>query len=377
MIDLSPMRSVQVDQAARTARVGAGATLGDVDRDHPGLRPGHAARHQLDDRHRGPHARRRVRLAEPPARPHHRQPALGRCGHGRGRARPRQRTREPRPVLGHPRRRRQLRRRHVVRVPAPSGRAGGAVRAGRPSRSARRATCSASTATSSRRRPRSSRAGSCCGRRRRCRSSPPSGTARRSSRWPCASRASSPRESGSRRRSARSASRSPTWSGRNPYADWQTVLDPLLTPGIRNYWKSHDFRELSDGLIDVLLEYTGKIPDPNTEIAFAQLGGAISRVPQDATAYGHREAQFVMNVHGRWADPDKGPGLHRVGARPVPGGRAVRDGRRVRELPHPGGGGSRAGGVRDQLRSAGPAQEPVRSGQPVPDEPEHPAERYG
>jgi FAD/FMN-containing dehydrogenase len=91
----------------------------------------------------------------------------------------------------------------------------------------------------------------------------------------------------------------------NPYADWQTALDPLLTPGFRNYWKSHDFRELSDGLLDVLLEYAGRIPDPNSDILFAQLGGAASRVPHDATAYGHRDAQFVLNVHGRWSNPDR------------------------------------------------------------------------
>jgi FAD/FMN-containing dehydrogenase len=91
----------------------------------------------------------------------------------------------------------------------------------------------------------------------------------------------------------------------NPFADWQTVLDPLLTPGFRNYWKSHDFLELSDGLIDVLVSHAERIPDPNTEIAYAQLGGAISRVPGDATPYGHREAQYVMNVHGRWTDPDR------------------------------------------------------------------------
>jgi FAD/FMN-containing dehydrogenase len=91
----------------------------------------------------------------------------------------------------------------------------------------------------------------------------------------------------------------------NPYADWQTALDPLLVPGFRNYWKSHDFRQLSDGLIDVLLAYAGRIPDPHSEIAFGQLGGAISRVPDDATAYGHREAEFMMNVHGRWTEPDR------------------------------------------------------------------------
>jgi FAD/FMN-containing dehydrogenase len=92
---------------------------------------------------------------------------------------------------------------------------------------------------------------------------------------------------------------------RQPFAAWQTVLDPLLTPGFRNYWKSHDFREVSDGLIDVLIEHARKLPDPSTEIAFAQLGGAVGRVANDATAYGHRDGQFVMNVHGRWEDRAK------------------------------------------------------------------------
>jgi FAD/FMN-containing dehydrogenase len=91
----------------------------------------------------------------------------------------------------------------------------------------------------------------------------------------------------------------------HPFTAWQSILDPLLTPGARNYWKSHDFLEVSDGLIDVLVDYAVRIPDPQTEIAFAQLGGAISRVPGQSTAYGHRDAQFVMNVHGRWSDPSK------------------------------------------------------------------------
>jgi FAD/FMN-containing dehydrogenase len=89
----------------------------------------------------------------------------------------------------------------------------------------------------------------------------------------------------------------------HPFTAWQAVLDPLLTPGMRNYWKSHDFHEISDGLIDVVVDHARRIPDPQTEIALAQLGGAVSRVPADATAYAHRDAQFVMNVHGRWADP--------------------------------------------------------------------------
>jgi FAD/FMN-containing dehydrogenase len=91
--------------------------------------------------------------------------------------------------------------------------------------------------------------------------------------------------------------------GPHPFAGWQTALDPLLTPGARNYWKSHSFTALDDGLIDALVAYANKLPSPETELVFAQVGGAINRVPADATAYPHRNVQFMVNVHTRWRDP--------------------------------------------------------------------------
>jgi hypothetical protein len=90
--------------------------------------------------------------------------------------------------------------------------------------------------------------------------------------------------------------------GPQPFVAWQQVLDPLLTPGMRNYWKSHDFLDLDDGLIDVLADFARRLPDPNTEIAFAQLGGAISRLTNNDSAYARRDAQYLVNLHGRWAD---------------------------------------------------------------------------
>jgi FAD/FMN-containing dehydrogenase len=91
--------------------------------------------------------------------------------------------------------------------------------------------------------------------------------------------------------------------GPAPWTAWQSVIDPLLTPGVRNYWKSHSFKELSDGLIEQLVASANKLPSPDCEIALAQLGGAVNRVPADATAYPHRDVQFVMNVHTRWSSP--------------------------------------------------------------------------
>jgi FAD/FMN-containing dehydrogenase len=88
--------------------------------------------------------------------------------------------------------------------------------------------------------------------------------------------------------------------GPNPYTGWQQGFDPLLTPGARNYWKSHNFAELSDGAIDTVIEYAGKLPSHQCEIFIALLGGQANRVAEDATAYAHRNVKFVMNVHGRW-----------------------------------------------------------------------------
>ncbi len=88
--------------------------------------------------------------------------------------------------------------------------------------------------------------------------------------------------------------------GVQPFAAWQQAFDPLLTPGLRNYWKSHNFTEVSDGLIDVLVENAANVPTGHCEVFIACLGGATSRVAPDAMAYSHRDANYVMNVHGRW-----------------------------------------------------------------------------
>lgn len=90
--------------------------------------------------------------------------------------------------------------------------------------------------------------------------------------------------------------------GPMPFAAWQTSFDPLLTPGARNYWKSHNFLDIPDDLIDVAIKYTKSLPSSQCEIFFAQLGGKTSSIANDATAYPHRDANFVCNVHGRWDD---------------------------------------------------------------------------
>jgi FAD/FMN-containing dehydrogenase len=88
--------------------------------------------------------------------------------------------------------------------------------------------------------------------------------------------------------------------GVQPYVAWQQAFDPLLARGARNYWKSHNFSKLSDGAIDAIIEYAGKLPSPHCEIFVGSIGGQTARAAADAMAYSSRDANYVMNVHGRW-----------------------------------------------------------------------------
>ncbi len=91
--------------------------------------------------------------------------------------------------------------------------------------------------------------------------------------------------------------------GAQPYVEWQKAFDPLLAPGARNYWKSHNFTELKDGAVDTVIEYAGKLPTSQCEIFIGLIAGAANRVAANAMAYPARDARFVLNVHARWDKP--------------------------------------------------------------------------
>jgi FAD/FMN-containing dehydrogenase len=91
--------------------------------------------------------------------------------------------------------------------------------------------------------------------------------------------------------------------GRNPYAAFQAAFDPLLAPGARNYWKSHNFAAVDDALLDVVIAAAAGFPGPECEVFLAQLGGAMAAVAPTATAYAGRDARCIMNIHGRWQSP--------------------------------------------------------------------------
>ena len=90
-----------------------------------------------------------------------------------------------------------------------------------------------------------------------------------------------------------------------PFVEWQRAFDEGYPEGDRYYWKSHNFTAPADGTFDVIAEYARIAPTPETRISITHLGGAVNRVPVDATAYPHRDADFLVNITTRWTDPKR------------------------------------------------------------------------
>ena len=91
--------------------------------------------------------------------------------------------------------------------------------------------------------------------------------------------------------------------GPMPYPAIGRMLDETAPEGALNYWKSSFVRELSDELIDTLLERFTECPSPLGQILIEHFHGAVTRVAPDATAVPHRRAGFNLVIPQQWLDP--------------------------------------------------------------------------
>jgi FAD/FMN-containing dehydrogenase len=89
-----------------------------------------------------------------------------------------------------------------------------------------------------------------------------------------------------------------------PVVGLQTMLDPTAPHGMHNYNKSHFLSELPDAAIDRMVELHEGVPSPMSLIINSRLGGAIGRVPHDATAFGHRDAYRQVWIVSSWWEDD-------------------------------------------------------------------------
>jgi len=91
--------------------------------------------------------------------------------------------------------------------------------------------------------------------------------------------------------------------GEMPYPALNSAFDALVPPGLQHYWKAAYVREMTDEAIAVHMEHGPKVPTVNSTVHLYPIDGAVHDIPADATAFGHRDANFAPVIAGMWPDP--------------------------------------------------------------------------
>jgi FAD/FMN-containing dehydrogenase len=102
-----------------------------------------------------------------------------------------------------------------------------------------------------------------------------------------------------------------------PYTELQAMFDPTSPHGWHRYWKSIELPSLTDGAIGTLVEHASTFTSPKSYCIVFQLGGALARTEEDETAFGRRDAAHNVNINAVWTEDDPEGERHVAWARGV------------------------------------------------------------
>ena len=88
-----------------------------------------------------------------------------------------------------------------------------------------------------------------------------------------------------------------------PYAALNSAFDALVPAGLQHYWKAAFVSELTDDAISAHVEHGSRVPVVNSTVHLYPINGACHDVAADATAFGHRDANFAPVIAGMWPEP--------------------------------------------------------------------------
>lgn len=87
-----------------------------------------------------------------------------------------------------------------------------------------------------------------------------------------------------------------------PYVDVQQLFDPALPRGTRGYLKTADRTGYSDACIETIVENCARMKPGRSQVFLMQLGGAVGRLAEDATAFANRAAKYMDAYVAIWDD---------------------------------------------------------------------------
>jgi FAD/FMN-containing dehydrogenase len=90
--------------------------------------------------------------------------------------------------------------------------------------------------------------------------------------------------------------------GELPFPVVQSLFDGLYPPGLQWYWRADFVKELSDKAIALHVEHSAKLPTMHSTMHLYPINGAAQRVGKTDTAFSYRDANWAEVIVG--VDPD-------------------------------------------------------------------------
>jgi FAD/FMN-containing dehydrogenase len=91
-----------------------------------------------------------------------------------------------------------------------------------------------------------------------------------------------------------------------PYVAFQGGFDDTVLHGWHYYWKATNLAGLFDDAIAVIADHAYTASSPRSYAAMFHMGGAVARVPLDATAYAAREVGHNIVIDAVWLSDESG-----------------------------------------------------------------------
>ncbi len=92
-----------------------------------------------------------------------------------------------------------------------------------------------------------------------------------------------------------------------PYLNVISLADVGTPPGRRYYSKTRSFHQVSDELIETLIEYSRNRTSPLSQMVFQHVHGAVCRVEATETAFALREEHYTLHLTAAWEEGEASP----------------------------------------------------------------------
>ncbi|MFO1141108.1 MAG: FAD-binding oxidoreductase [Amaricoccus sp.] len=88
-----------------------------------------------------------------------------------------------------------------------------------------------------------------------------------------------------------------------PFPAMQSLIDGVFPDGAHCYWRASFVRGLTDDVIDTVVDHAARMESPLSAALIEYYGGAAGRVDPESSSFAQRDADYNVAMTAQWMDP--------------------------------------------------------------------------